>query len=236
MQQAQGEISVVHNGKQVFYDVKISPLRNRKGKLNGQIVILRDITQRVLAQVQVQEALKNVQQLKEQLYKNSIHDALTGMYNRRYLDEVLPREIANAERSHSPISFVMMDIDHFKTINDTYGHAAGDMVLQKLSEFFKKHIRVGDLIFRYGGEEFLALLINTTIESALHFAERWQQSLPECCINIDGKEIKITISMGIAEFKKHGITSEEVLHAADRALYQAKSQGRNCITLWDVDQ
>ena len=231
--ETQGEISIVQNGEQMFFDMKVSPVKNKYGKVIGKMVILRDITQRVLAQLEVQETLKRVNELKEELYKHSIRDPLTSMYNRRYLEEIFPRELANADRAHTPISFVMMDIDHFKLINDTYGHTVGDQVLLSLSTFFREHIRVGDLIFRYGGEEFLALLINSDTAAARQIAERWQTELAEQKIKISGKKINITLSMGIAEYHWNAGSGQEIINEADVALYQAKAMGRNCISVYD---
>jgi two-component system cell cycle response regulator len=223
---------ILQDGKQWFYDTKVSPVINKFGKMIGKMVVLRDITQRVIAQIEVQESLKRVNQLKEELYKHSIRDPLTDMYNRRYLEEIFPRELANADRSNAPISFVMMDIDHFKKINDTYGHPAGDRVLLTLSKFFREHIRVGDLIFRYGGEEFLAILINSDAQAAYQIADRWQTDLENQTTKIDGDLVNITISIGIAEYGKGRISGNDVIHAADLALYQAKASGRNCISIY----
>jgi diguanylate cyclase (GGDEF)-like protein/PAS domain S-box-containing protein len=233
---AQGEISITQDTGPQHFDVQISPLQGRHGRISGQIIILRDITKRVMAEKQAQEALTNICSLQEQLYKHSIHDALTGLYNRRYLDEVLPREIANATRAGSPISFVMMDIDHFKNINDTFGHAVGDQVLQELSTFLKEQTRIGDLIFRYGGEEFLVLLINTKAPAAYQFAERWRQALEVFRFTNTEADIYITMSMGVAEFTQDGNSITDVLLASDRALYQAKAMGRNHVSVYKAEK
>jgi diguanylate cyclase (GGDEF)-like protein/PAS domain S-box-containing protein len=231
--ETQGEVSVGRKGEQRFFDIQVSSVNNKFGTMIGKMIVLRDITQRVLSQNEIQNTLKHVNQLKEELYKHSIRDPLTGMYNRRYLEEIFPREIANADRSNSSICFVMMDIDHFKTINDTYGHATGDQVLLSLADFFREHIRVGDLIFRYGGEEFLALLINSDILAAKQIAERWQNELAKHNMRINGETVYITISMGIAEYRGENILHQDVINAADIALYQSKTNGRNCISIYD---
>jgi diguanylate cyclase (GGDEF)-like protein/PAS domain S-box-containing protein len=227
-----GEICIIQDKTRHFFDIQMSPLKDRRSKLNGHIIVLHDITKRVLAEIRAQEALEDIRNLQEQLYKHSIHDALTGLYNRRYLDEIIPRELANATRSKSPISLVMMDIDHFKKINDTYGHATGDQVLQNISVILKEQTRIGDMLFRYGGEEFLALLINTGASAAYEYAERWRQALENYCLNNKGADIRITMSMGVAEFNRDGNTIEAVMQAADAALYQAKDHGRNCVTIY----
>ena len=232
-QETEVEISIVRNGKRHYFDVKVSPVKNKFNMQIGKMVVLRDITQRVLSQIEVQNSLQRINELKEELYRISIRDPLTGMYNRRYLDEILPREIVKSNRSDSPISFIMMDIDYFKLINDTYGHKVGDQVLVFLSKFFHENIRMGDLVFRYGGEEFLALLLNLDIESAKRIVERWQNELSSRTTLMDGEEVRITISIGLAEYRKDGMSYQEVIQAADTALYQAKANGRNCISVYD---
>jgi diguanylate cyclase (GGDEF)-like protein/PAS domain S-box-containing protein len=232
--EAEGEISFTQDGNEKYLDIQISPLKKIRGKSSGQILILRDVTKRVLMEQKNQQALQDIQNLQQQLYESSIHDDLTGLYNRRYLDEVLPREIANAARSNQPISFVMMDIDHFKLINDTYGHIIGDQVLQNVSHCLKEQTRAGDMVFRFGGEEFLAILVNSPSDAAVHYAERWLQSLQEHNISHQGKEIRITMSMGVAEFNRDGDTFMEVLQAADKAMYQAKADGRNSVSMFQA--
>ena len=227
--EAEEEICFLQDGVRSYFDIRISPLINDQGNPSGQIIVLRDVTNRVVIEQKNQEALKNIRDLQQQLYQNSIRDDLTGLYNRRYLEEIVPREIANSLRSNIPISFVMMDIDHFKTINDTYGHTVGDIVLQNVSNCLKEQTRVGDLIFRYGGEEFLALLINTQADAAVQYAERWLESLQEQRLFHDGQQIGITMSMGVAEFHQDGETFLDVLQAADKAMYQAKADGRNSV-------
>lgn len=231
--EAESEIELDVGGGKRFFDIRISPLQTRLGRVTGRIIVLRNITNRVLAEKQLQESLENISSLQKQLYNQSIHDSLTGLYNRRYMDEILPREVANATRTQQPISFVMMDIDHFKTINDTYGHAFGDNVLQGLADLFREESRSGDLIFRFGGEEFLAVLTNTNAQCAFHFAERWQQSLQDFHLTCNGNSVGISMSMGIAEFERDGKTIAEVMLAADLALYKAKAAGRNCVTIFE---
>lgn len=142
------------------------------------------------------------------------------------------REIANATRSTYPISFVMMDIDHFKIINDTHGHTIGDQVLQNVAQCLKEQTRFGDMVFRFGGEEFLAILINARADAAVHYAKRWLDSLQEHSLLYQGQNIRITMSMGVAEFNRDGETFMEVLQAAEKAMDQAKADGRNSVRMF----
>lgn len=165
--------------------------------------------------------------IKEQL----IRDPLTGLYNRRYLDETLPREMARAERELTPLSLVMLDLDHFKKINDTYGHAMGDAVLKNISTCLIKSIRQNDFVCRYGGEEFIIVIPGMPIEHALERMEKCRKEIQEMITTYNNNKISTTVSGGIAMFNTHGNTQDELLKAADDALYQSKINGRNQITL-----
>lgn len=165
--------------------------------------------------------------IKQQL----IHDPLTGVYNRRYLDETLPREIARAVREEYPISIVMFDLDHFKNINDTYGHATGDLILQNVSKKLNHCIRQNDFICRYGGEEFVLVMPGMPLDQAYTRMEQCRQDIQTLVTNTNRVDITITISGGIAMYDTHGKTQDEILKAADNALYISKEHGRNQITI-----
>ena len=181
-------------------------------------MIWRDITLLKKAQMDLQE--------------QAVRDALTGLYNRRYLDETLEREVARATRESQPISFVMLDIDHFKRVNDDFGHNEGDAVLQKLAGLLLRYTRVDDIVCRYGGEEFLIVLPNVTSAIAFQVAERWRTSFVEQNTSFDGIKGKATLSCGISEFPTHGNSREELISTADKALYHAKEMGRNRVIIW----
>ena len=204
-----------------YFDLKISPLYNDHQRFLGRLVVWRDITVLKKAQADLQE--------------QAIRDALTGLYNRRYLDETLDRELARAMREHQPIAFVMLDIDHFKNINDNFGHNEGDVVLQKLATLLLSYTRVGDIVCRYGGEEFLVVLPDVTAEIAFQIAERWRKSFTGLTMPAEHAEANATLSGGIAEFPIHGNTKEELISTADKALYHAKQTGRNRVILWKQD-
>jgi diguanylate cyclase len=165
------------------------------------------------------------------LREQSIRDSLTGLYNLRYLQETLDRELAKAVRSYAPLSLVLIDIDHFKCINDSYGHQTGNQVLQTLAKILTYQVRTGDIACRYGGEEFVVIMSETPSDIALLRAEQWQASLVTQPIAGIDKIHPITFSGGIATFPYHGSTPDELIHAADWTLYNAKAAGRNKITV-----
>ena len=176
-------------------------------------------------------ALSNLR-LWQTLRDQSIRDQLTGLFNRRYLDETLNREIRRAVRSHKPIGVIMFDIDHFKKFNDNYGHEAGDVLLSALGSFLKAHTRGGDIACRYGGEEFTLIIPEATLEDTKKRAEELQAGVRELQVHYRDKPLgKVTVSLGVAVFPEHGDTAEDILVAADSALYQAKRDGRNRVVV-----
>jgi len=176
-------------------------------------------------------ALANLR-LQEALRRQSIRDPLTGMFNRRYMEESLQRELKRAARDRQAVALLMLDIDHFKHFNDTYGHQAGDMMLRALGEFLLKRTRGEDIACRYGGEEFVVILAGMTVADALTRADSLRESAKHLAVPYAGQVLgKITLSMGVAAFPTHGDTPEGLLHAADRALYRAKGEGRDRVVL-----
>jgi len=170
--------------------------------------------------------------LREKLRQQSIRDILTGLFNRRYMEESLERELHRAEREKNPVGVIMFDIDHFKTFNDDFGHDGGDALLHELGMFFKKNIRGGDVACRYGGEEFVAVLPAATLEETRFRAEELRRGVKELIINHLGKPLgKCTISLGVALFPDNGATRDELLKSADNALYRAKNEGRDRVVV-----
>jgi len=173
--------------------------------------------------------------LREQLEQQALHDPLTGLYNRRYLDETIPYELEHWLHQNQLVGVIMLDIDHFKQFNDTYGHEAGDHLLQAIGTFLQQNIRRNDIACRYGGEEFTLILPGTTLEDARKRAEQIRRGIPAVTVQYEGHILgSITASFGIAVFPHHSKTVAGVLKAADRALYQAKSQGRNRVVVADL--
>lgn len=173
-----------------------------------------------------------VQKLQAELHEQAIHDPLTGLYNRRYLSDALAREIIQAERANTTLVIVMADIDHFKFVNDSYGHQAGDEVLLQVASLLKKHARGSDIACRYGGEEFLLVFPGTSLESARKRAEEIQQNCAALSIQHEGKNIAVMLSFGVAAYPDHGQQWEQIIVKADKALYQSKCNGRNQVTVF----
>lgn len=183
----------------------------------------------------LQFQLEAIKILQEELREQAIRDPLTGLYNRRYLKEVLDREFAHAKRDGYPISFAMIDIDHFKTINDSYGHPAGDVILQRLAALLLSHTRIGDIVCRYGGEEFLVVLPNVNIQIASQIAERWRLAFMGLTMPLALGSRRTTISCGLSIYPEHGEDENTLITFADKAMYMAKSAGRNKVMIWNSD-
>lgn len=162
----------------------------------------------------------------EELKRIATHDELTGLYTRRYLMEEFPRILAQADRHNHPLSVIMMDIDHFKNVNDNHGHEAGDRVLRNLSKLLMKHVRTEDIVVRWGGEEIFIVLPETNIDKAEKLAERIRSIIESDEIPYNGHGVEITVSMGVANLKD-GMDKDELFKNADEALYKAKGDGRN---------
>ncbi len=180
---------------------------------------------------QISLALSNLK-LQETLRQQSIRDALTGLYNRRFMEETLERELKRAEREKKSVGVIMLDIDHFKEFNDLTGHDGGDALLRELGVFLKSKNRAGDIACRYGGEEFIIVLPGITKEDAQNRADELRQGVKELLVYHLGKPLgKCTISLGVAVFPENGHTIDSLLKAVDNALYQAKNQGRDRVVI-----
>lgn len=219
-----------------YIEVRVTYLRNRRQEVTGKLIVLRDITENHQNQLQLKQAnqeltvqLNKIQKLRDQLKEQAIRDGLTGLFNRRYFEETLPAELVKAKRAGTSLSIVLMDIDYFKKVNDTYGHLAGDLALQIFAELMKKHIRKSDIACRYGGEEFIIAMPNMPITEAYQRAENIRLALKEITIEFDGIEFSITTSMGIDAFPDFPGTQRELLQRIDQALYVAKANGRDRI-------
>ncbi len=171
--------------------------------------------------------LEEIQLLQQQLQEQVVRDSLTGLNNRRYLEETLPREVARAKREGYSVCVAMIDLDHFKRINDRYGHQAGDKVLKTLACLLHDGARQGDIACRYGGEEFVVVLPRLSLEHALSRMEQWRQAFATARTQHGKLEISATLSIGLALYPQNGTDAMELLAAADNALYRAKAEGRN---------
>jgi diguanylate cyclase (GGDEF)-like protein len=210
----------------VMLEVVVTPIFDKEsGQLNGRVIVAHDITER--------KALENsLSQLTQKLAEQATRDALTGVFNRRFMAEALDKEVAQASREGSHLSIIMMDVDHFKKFNDTYGHKCGDFVLKELANFLTENSRQGDIVCRYGGEEFAILMPNASETDAFDRAETWRQAYNAKVFHFEGKKLHTTFSAGVATYSADQQEGEKILHAADFALYQSKSNGRNQVTLY----
>ena len=176
-------------------------------------------------------ALANLK-LRETLRSQSIRDPLTGLFNRRYLEETLEREVRRAVRGGRPLGIIMLDFDHFKRFNDTFGHEAGDTLLHELGKFLQTHIRGEDIACRYGGEEFTLILPEASLDVTRQRAEQLREAIKHLDVKHRGRPLEtITLSLGVAIFPDQASTGEAVLQAADAALYRAKAEGRDRVVI-----
>ena len=166
--------------------------------------------------------------LRARLEEESIRDGLTHLFNRRFMEIALERELRLAARRKGELSLLMLDIDHFKRFNDTFGHEAGDQILREVSEILRESVRTEDIVCRYGGEEFLVILPGMGAEASFHRAEDIRQRVSKMRLDFHREAPKeVTISIGVSTYPQAGQAVEELVRSADRALYSAKERGRN---------
>lgn len=201
------------SGKEYWLDLSIIPLKNIRGQVTHFVAIERDVTEQKNLEIKLDELSKT--------------DSLTKLLNRRAFNDIINTELLRYKRAGSIFSVLMLDIDHFKSINDTFGHPAGDKVLQEIGIIFNAILRTQDSAARIGGEEFCVLLPDTSLEIALTTANRIKDIIAATSIATEESPIKITVSIGISEINKLDTNYSNILARADKALYQAKSSGRN---------
>ena len=176
-------------------------------------------------------ALSNIR-LCEKLQHQALRDPLTGLYNRRYMLDALERELLLARRNRHPLSVIMLDIDRFKTFNDTFGHDAGDTVIAAAAEVMAGSVRQSDFVCRYGGEEFMVVLPQAGLAAAESIAEKIRRGIENLTVSHQGQSVgRVTISAGVAGYPDINAGHEALVEAADKALYRSKHNGRNCVTL-----
>jgi diguanylate cyclase (GGDEF)-like protein/PAS domain S-box-containing protein len=210
------------DGRMVSWDVHKYPFVDADGRRSVACMAL-DVTRAWEAQQEVLRIQQELQKANERLHTLSLTDALTGLMNRRALEDCLENECARSIRSAAPLSLFMLDIDDFKGFNDSFGHVCGDEVLRQIAVLMQRWTRRGDLVARYGGEEFLVILPATDEKAAFGIAERLRHAIAEA----DWKHRLITVSVGVATRNKHMPTTTEFIHEVDQALYAAKRGGKN---------
>ena len=209
-----------------------------KGKTLGMLYLRFDNTEKISPMLQ--ELATTVSQnialsfanlkLQEKLRHQSLRDPLTGLYNRRYLQECLNKEIDRARRKHHTISIIMLDVDRFKRFNDIYGHSAGDLVLKEVSAYLLSQTRQYDIACRYGGEELVIVMPDASIEDTIIRAEQIREEIKQLELKHQSQSLQtITVSIGISCFPQHGYDVDSLIRAADSALYEAKNSGRDCV-------
>ncbi len=201
-----------------IYHVTATPLKDKSGKALGKLVNFHDVS--------------DLKELQRNLEFLASHDVLTGLHNRRYLNEVLASEIEKANRNRGVLSLILLDLDHFKRVNDLYGHEAGDRVLEAVGAICAHQAGEAYTVGRFGGEEILMILPKASLVEAFEVAERTRKSLEGLRLRYEGLDIRITASFGVAGLKPGCDTLKELLIAADRALYKAKDAGRNATVLY----
>ncbi len=206
----------------MYQDCTFIPLKDEAGEVQQVCVTLVDVTDTAVYQKMMKEAMAS-------LAEASNRDGLTGIYNRRFIEEILNKECQRVQRYGGTLSLAFIDLDHFKKINDTHGHLAGDNVLRASSTLLSESLRQSDFLGRYGGEEFVAILPATHIEGAHILAERLCRHMAGITVQYNDIDIPVTASIGIAEWQPTMVRYENLIKAADHALYQAKAEGRNCV-------
>lgn len=208
----------------MYQNITILPICSDTGSVERVCILVYDMTDQAMSKA-------GVERLNDELKIISRIDGLTGLYNRRYWQERFEHEFKLANRNKKPISVLMLDIDHFKAVNDNHGHQAGDKVIQSLAMLIKKATRETDICGRYGGEEFTILLPDTTTETAKLVAERIRKASERYLVQHENIEMNFTVSIGIAEFSIAFTRPLIWLEAADKALYKAKESGRNRVLI-----
>ncbi|NUT89645.1 diguanylate cyclase [Pseudomonas corrugata] len=208
----------------MFQNTTLLPLRSPDSKINHICLVIYDVTDVATNRHQLQAANAQLQLL-------SSTDRLTGLYNRGYWEENLKATYARHQRYGNNSSLVMFDIDHFKRVNDTYGHQAGDKVIEQVASLVREHVRDSDVAGRYGGEEFGVVLSDTDKAGARMFAERLRKAVEEMDVRYGDKVIRFTISLGVADLSPPSNTHADLIAWADEALYTSKKTGRNRVTV-----
>ncbi|MDV6251007.1 diguanylate cyclase [Vibrio sp. EA2] len=210
----------------MYQDIVITPLRSLSGEISHIAIQINDVSETARNRIYLKETNQHLSEI-------SRKDGLTGLYNRAYWEQALKEEFTQIKVSDGSCSLVIFDIDHFKQVNDSYGHPVGDEVIRRTSSLLRKTARSSDICGRFGGEEFTVLLPNTNQAQASYFAERLRKRVEEETLKVEEFLINFTISIGVCEYKPHFDNHTQWLKSADSALYRAKENGRNQSCVYD---
>ena len=214
---------ITGSAEYMYQNSTIFPLTDTRGQVTHLCFIIYDVTDVAVSRIELESMNGRLKQLTKT-------DFLTQLFNRGHWEENLIQEFKRLQRYQHKSTLLMCDIDHFKRINDTYGHAAGDVVIQAIADAVRKNLRSTDIAGRYGGEEYAVLLVDTTLKQATVLAERLRQSVEALCIAYNGQQLKVTLSLGLAEYHTDMTEHRQWIEAADKGLYQSKANGRNQVT------
>lgn len=224
------------DGAEYQEEQTIAPVLDETGAITHFIAIKQDVTEQRRIQAELARKVEEIEGLNVQLREQAVRDPLTGLHNRRYLEQTMKRDISRARRTRESIVVAVIDVDHFKSVNDTHGHAVGDRVLMRLADVLLSHVRSSDLVCRVGGEEFVVVMSGANVAGALKRAEIWRFAFAESAVDgRDGAPAKATISVGVARYRDPGETFAACLKRADEALYEAKRAGRDRVASAEGD-
>jgi diguanylate cyclase (GGDEF)-like protein len=209
----------------MYQNTTLLPLRSPDNRINHICLVIYDVTDVATNRHQIQAANAQLQLL-------SSTDRLTGLYNRGHWEASLKAAYARHQRYGNALSLVMLDIDHFKRVNDTYGHQAGDKVIEQVARLLHEHVRESDVVGRYGGEEFGVVLSDTDSAGGQIFAERLRKAVEASLVQYNGQDIRFTVSLGVADLSQPANDHAELIARADQALYTSKKTGRNRVTVY----
>ncbi len=243
-----GEVEFQRDGEARYMSVRSAPLKDQDGRVESAIVIATDTTQQRVTEENLRKQVerynrtiqqqdrtaehlmavqKELREKKEELERLSVTDELTLLNNRRFFNQTLSAEALRSGRYEHPLTLIMLDIDHFKPVNDTHGHDAGDIVLKDLAALLKRQLRETDTVARWGGEEFAIILPETPEEIGYHIGERLRQAVEAHDFQVPGVTLNLTVSLGVATICQQAINPQRLLKRADEALFEAKNGGRN---------
>ncbi len=212
-----------------------APVFSENGEMINAVEVIRDITDRVTIEKELKEKTLELEKANTRLSKMAVTDGLTMLFNHRYFQDSLKKEFKRLARHRALplLSLAMIDIDHFKYLNDAYGHQAGDSVLKGISKILKGSVRLTDIVARYGGEEFVVIMPETDFEGTSVVAERIRRNIENAVFEYKDLSLKTTVSIGLAGHPHDSIKNEaDIIKAADSALYTAKQEGRNRVVVW----